>query len=122
MSKPIIAITMGDPNGIGPELVIKTLSDEGVYDYCRPFWVAATSAIEETASRLGTDISIRSIDDVSQVEFSFRALDVLCPEGLEVPKINWRWTRPWAGGLPGALKRLSSWHWRKRCRGLSLPP
>jgi len=33
---PIIAITMGDPSGIGPEIIIKTLSDATIYEICRP--------------------------------------------------------------------------------------
>jgi len=37
MSKlPIIGITMGDVNGIGPEVVIKTLLDSRIADYCTP--------------------------------------------------------------------------------------
>jgi 4-hydroxythreonine-4-phosphate dehydrogenase len=34
--KPIIGITMGDAAGIGPELILKTLSDSQVYNKCLP--------------------------------------------------------------------------------------
>lgn len=90
MRKPIIAVTMGDPNGIGPELVIKVLSDEDIYGYCRPLLVADPNAIEETAQAIGKEINIRSIKDVSEAEFSFSTLDILCPKGLQLPKIQWR--------------------------------
>jgi len=33
---PVIGITMGDPSGIGPEIIIKTLSDSAIYEICRP--------------------------------------------------------------------------------------
>jgi 4-hydroxythreonine-4-phosphate dehydrogenase len=33
---PIIGITMGDPAGVGPEIIVKALSDPAVYDICRP--------------------------------------------------------------------------------------
>lgn len=37
MSKiPLVAITMGDPVGIGPEIIIKALSDLKIYEICRP--------------------------------------------------------------------------------------
>ena len=39
MSRPIIAITMGDPSGIGPEIVIRSLSHEEAYAVCRPLVV-----------------------------------------------------------------------------------
>jgi 4-hydroxythreonine-4-phosphate dehydrogenase len=33
---PIIGITMGDPSGVGPEIIIKALSDPDIYAFCRP--------------------------------------------------------------------------------------
>jgi 4-hydroxythreonine-4-phosphate dehydrogenase len=33
---PIIGITMGDPAGVGPEIIVKALSDPEMYDTCRP--------------------------------------------------------------------------------------
>lgn len=33
---PVIGITMGDPSGIGPEIIIKTLSDATIYEMCMP--------------------------------------------------------------------------------------
>ena len=37
--KPIIAITLGDPAGIGPEIVAKTLADPVTYEICKPIVV-----------------------------------------------------------------------------------
>ena len=34
--KPIVAVTMGDPAGIGPEVVRKTLADPLVKGVCSP--------------------------------------------------------------------------------------
>src|SRR3954470_2391222 len=34
--RPLIAITTGDPAGIGPEVVLKALAHPSVYDRCRP--------------------------------------------------------------------------------------
>ena len=33
---PVIGITMGDPSGIGPEIIMKALSDQEIYRYCIP--------------------------------------------------------------------------------------
>jgi len=35
-SKPIVAVTMGDPAGIGPEIVLKALADPAIKRKCRP--------------------------------------------------------------------------------------
>jgi len=33
---PLISITMGDPAGIGPEVILKTLLRDDIYQVCRP--------------------------------------------------------------------------------------
>jgi 4-hydroxythreonine-4-phosphate dehydrogenase len=33
---PLIGITLGDPSGIGPEIITKALSDSTIYELCRP--------------------------------------------------------------------------------------
>ena len=32
MKKPLIAVTLGDPAGIGPEIVVKTVADHGTFE------------------------------------------------------------------------------------------
>jgi 4-hydroxythreonine-4-phosphate dehydrogenase len=36
MTLPIVGITMGDPTGIGPEIIVKALSEEELFQACRP--------------------------------------------------------------------------------------
>jgi 4-hydroxythreonine-4-phosphate dehydrogenase len=36
MNKPVIGISVGDINGIGPEVIIKTFSDNRILEYCTP--------------------------------------------------------------------------------------
>ena len=43
--KPIIGITTGDLNGVGPELIIKTFSDSRMLDICTPVIFASNKVI-----------------------------------------------------------------------------
>lgn len=43
--KPVIGITTGDLNGIGPELIIKTFSDSRMLDICTPVIFASNKVI-----------------------------------------------------------------------------
>jgi 4-hydroxythreonine-4-phosphate dehydrogenase len=45
MEKPIIGITTGDINGIGPEIIIKTLSDNRILDLCTPIVFSSNKVI-----------------------------------------------------------------------------
>ncbi len=44
--KPLIAITMGDPTGIGPEIVARALAGSSVHDICRPLVLGDPVAME----------------------------------------------------------------------------
>jgi 4-hydroxythreonine-4-phosphate dehydrogenase len=49
--KPILAITMGDPTGIGPEIIAGAIDQPIVHQWCRPVVVGRTSILQR-ASRL----------------------------------------------------------------------
>ncbi|HCJ66185.1 MAG TPA: 4-hydroxythreonine-4-phosphate dehydrogenase, partial [Elusimicrobia bacterium] len=44
--KPSLAITIGDPAGIGPEIVIKTLAKKEVYQICQPVVIGTKSVLD----------------------------------------------------------------------------
>jgi len=49
---PLIAITLGDPAGIGPEIVLKALRSAEVYDICRPLVVGDRRMLERAAGSM----------------------------------------------------------------------
>jgi len=89
MAKPIIAVTMGDPAGIGPELIVKVLSEQHVYGRCHPFVVGVPGVMNEINEAIGADLSFRPIEDLTQARFSLPEVDVLRPEGLDVSGVEW---------------------------------
>ncbi|KAA0697786.1 4-hydroxythreonine-4-phosphate dehydrogenase PdxA [Neorhizobium sp. P12A] len=64
MTKPIIAITMGDPAGIGPEVIAKALSTPAVENFCRPFVVGDVDRLRKAAAIVGTTTEIRLLDAI----------------------------------------------------------
>ena len=44
--KPILAITLGDPGGIGPEIIAKALAHASVYEQARPLVIGERRALE----------------------------------------------------------------------------
>ncbi|HEY1020882.1 MAG TPA: 4-hydroxythreonine-4-phosphate dehydrogenase PdxA, partial [Flavisolibacter sp.] len=45
MNKPVIGISCGDINGIGPEVIIKTFSDHRILEYCTPVIFASAKLL-----------------------------------------------------------------------------
>lgn len=60
--KPILAITMGDPSGIGPEIVVKALGHPDVYDRCNPLVIGDRRILERALAISG--MPSLYIDDV----------------------------------------------------------
>lgn len=76
--KPIIAITMGDPAGIGPEIILKALTRNDIYAKCRPIVVGDTAVMELAAKQIGReDITINSISSVEDARYEIGNVDVL---------------------------------------------
>lgn len=55
MSKPKIGITIGDPNGIGLEVVLKTLLDERVLELCTPIIYGSAKVVGYHRNILGEE-------------------------------------------------------------------
>jgi 4-hydroxythreonine-4-phosphate dehydrogenase len=49
--KPIVAITMGDPAGIGPEVILKALADPAVRRACNPLILGDWGVLQRAAKR-----------------------------------------------------------------------
>lgn len=62
-NKPVIAVTMGDPAGIGPEICVDALMDPLVYEACLPLVIGSRVMLEKAAHILGKEMSVRLIDD-----------------------------------------------------------
>ena len=61
-----LAITLGDPNGIGPEVVLKSIHDPDVAPAMTPLLIGSAHVLQRHADVLGfSDLSIRVLDDVS---------------------------------------------------------
>lgn len=67
MNRPIVGITLGDPAGIGPEVVIKALRKKSIYDSCIPILIGDRVVVEKTFHLLDfSDINLVQIGDADQ--------------------------------------------------------
>lgn len=57
-----IAITLGDPAGIGPEVVLKAISKKEISTLCKPIIIGDIAVIEEAINKLSLNIDIKDIE------------------------------------------------------------
>ena len=75
--KPRIAITMGDPAGVGPEIIIDALSQKETYDKCNPLVTGDATIIAQYAKALDSQLIINAVSNVEEAKFEYGCIDVL---------------------------------------------
>ena len=63
----ILGISIGDLNGIGGEIVLKTFEDERMLDFCTPVIFASTKAITFLKNHFKFEIKFNGINDLNQI-------------------------------------------------------
>ena len=56
-----VGITMGDPAGIGPEIVIKALLNPEIYDLCKPVVIGDLTVLKNVSMQLRSNVRFKRI-------------------------------------------------------------
>tara|TARA_B100000029_G_scaffold515718_1_gene624201 strand:+ start:999 stop:2012 length:1014 start_codon:yes stop_codon:yes gene_type:complete len=81
-SKPLIAITLGDPSGIGPEIIAKALSETDIHDIARLFVLGSKESLDRAFKEVQSNTTTKIINTPSATESSAQQISV-----LETPNI-----------------------------------
>lgn len=73
--KPIIGITVGDPAGIGPEVVLKAVSDPAIGKACRPVLIGDRKNLEWTARELRIPANFVHLVEEASPDGSIEVID-----------------------------------------------
>ena len=82
-NKPLLALTLGDPSGIGPEVVVKALTDPEVKDSARMFVLGTERSVRQALIETGLDIDVECIDDPAHTSTSSDIISVLSIDDYE---------------------------------------
>lgn len=63
-----LAITMGDPGGVGPEIIVRALNSPVVRNYCTPVVIGDASVMKEALNLLGLKLQLRLIRSPEKVK------------------------------------------------------
>lgn len=88
VNRPIIAVTMGDPSGIGPEVIAKALAEPGVYDMCRPVVIGNVACMEEAVQLVEARSTVRLVRAAQEALGNFGTVEVLDLGNLDPNEIR----------------------------------
>ena len=98
MSQPTIAVTMGDPAGIGPEIVARALGEREVRSACHPLVIGDPRIMAQAALLVKSPLRVRPVQTARGAGTDPATLDVLPageidPDTLKPGTLDARWGR-----------------------------
>jgi 4-phospho-D-threonate 3-dehydrogenase / 4-phospho-D-erythronate 3-dehydrogenase len=86
-AKPLIAITMGDPAGVGPEIIVGAWSETVVHEWCRPLVIGHPEILRRAVGLWKTGLEVVEIESPEEAQPSPDAIPCIAcgsPDALDV--------------------------------------
>src|SRR5262245_28850290 len=77
--RPLLGITMGDPAGIGPEVIVKALASPKLTRLCKPLVIGSLSVMRQTVKQLKIKASVVSVQGHERLTIRPNEIGVLDP-------------------------------------------
>lgn len=100
-----IALTMGDPAGVGAEICVKALAKAEVYEECVPFLVGDRACVEDAIDFCGLPLRIHEISEPEEAEGKFGKIDLINLDLLK--KGGWEYKKNTAIGGKAAYSYIT---------------
>jgi 4-hydroxythreonine-4-phosphate dehydrogenase len=93
MKKPLIAVPIGDPAGVGPEIVAKSIASDEVFDAADCVIVGDKATVENAIRIVSVDLKVNIINDPAEGDYRKGILNLIDlgnvdPEKFEFGKVN----------------------------------
>jgi len=82
VERPILGISMGDPGGIGPEVTLKALAREEIYDLCRPLVVGDLGVLAEIRRISGLKLELNPVAEPAEGLYRSGRVDLIDLQNL----------------------------------------
>jgi len=89
MSKMKIGITIGDPAGIGPEIVVKSLAKEKIREMGNLYVLGDKEVIREAEKLTGVDLKINLIEDIDQDQYRKNEINLIDLNNVELDQLQY---------------------------------
>ncbi|WP_456079022.1 4-hydroxythreonine-4-phosphate dehydrogenase PdxA [Mogibacterium sp.] len=89
MEKPIIAVTMGDPAGIGPEIVAKSIADKATFDVARCIVIGDKKVMEKAIKIVGADLKVNVVESPADGDYSYGILNMIDLDNIDMSRFEY---------------------------------
>lgn len=95
--RPLVAITLGDPAGTGPEIITKALALPDLYALCRPVVVGDAATLARAVTFTGAKVTIRQVAEIADASGEPGVVDVLDLRNVDLRQVALGQVNPLAG-------------------------
>jgi len=86
LNRPVVATMIGDPCGIGPEIVVKALAQD--LGPARQLLVGDARVVREAVALTGVPLAVNAIDAFENARYATGSIDVLDPGTLDLADVT----------------------------------
>ncbi|MCC7105488.1 MAG: 4-hydroxythreonine-4-phosphate dehydrogenase PdxA [Chloroflexi bacterium] len=87
--RPLVGVTIGDPAGVGPEIVLRALEDAALYEVARPVVLGASSALRRAAGVVGSRARLHTVERPADGLFQRGTIDLVDLDRPELSELAW---------------------------------
>jgi 4-hydroxythreonine-4-phosphate dehydrogenase len=77
VKRPVLGVTMGDPAGVGPEIIVKACAEEAVLRQSRPVVIGSASVMREALSLVGSPLALHPVTGIAECHWAEHTLECL---------------------------------------------
>lgn len=85
----IIAIPMGDPAGVGPEIIVKSLNKKEIYECCSPIVIGNKDVLEKALQLTNISLKINIITEVMDGIYSYGTIDLINIDNIDIDTLEY---------------------------------
>ncbi|KUO76464.1 MAG: 4-hydroxythreonine-4-phosphate dehydrogenase [Clostridia bacterium BRH_c25] len=99
MERPVIGITLGDPAGIGPEIVLKALKNEEIFKVCKPLVIGNIAVLKKIEGLVKTGLIMNVIREPDEARYEYGIADVISLEDIDTSMLEYGKVQEQAGAV-----------------------
>jgi 4-hydroxythreonine-4-phosphate dehydrogenase len=87
MTTPVLGITMGDPAGVGPEIIARACAEPAVSAASRPVVIGSAAIMREALGLVGSALGLHVVDDVAGCRWAPGTVECLDLDNVDAPTL-----------------------------------
>ena len=88
MNKPFVAVPIGDPAGVGPEIVVKSVASKEVFDVARTVVIGDAKVLANACEIMKVDLRINKIQKPEDGDYSEGVLNLIDLDNIDMDQFE----------------------------------